>query len=216
MQDPWDRLAAPFPPGSHDFRVQELTPEGDRARLRPQLQYRQVVGRLDQEVGVGGWSNVFAALLGGALACSLTVAGTTKSAVVGPGVETDPERLSEDALVRAAELFGMRPAAEITGGWMPYDSEQGIPIPPEEQVVAAADEEAVGPETQPPDGEQEPIRPEAQRAIDRLVERLGAVGRGEEAARILVEYGGYGHDAEAARALYGRLRALLLKDETVP
>lgn len=51
-----------------------------------------------------------------------------------------------------------------------------------------------------------------QRAIDRLVDRLRGEGLGLETAQLLVEHGGYGSDADEARALYGKLRDLLLRE----
>jgi hypothetical protein len=57
----------------------------------------------------------------------------------------------------------------------------------------------------------EPVKPEGQQAIDRLVERLRAEGNGLETARLLVRYGGYGSDPQAARELYGKLRELLAR-----
>jgi hypothetical protein len=45
--------------------------------------------------------------------------------------------------------------------------------------------------------------------IDRLLARLRDEGQGLAAARLVVRYGGYGKDPEAARELYGELRALL-------
>ena len=52
-------------------------------------------------------------------------------------------------------------------------------------------------------------KPAGQQMIDRLVERLKEEGHGLQAARLLVRYGGYGKDPEAARELYAQLRALL-------
>lgn len=54
-------------------------------------------------------------------------------------------------------------------------------------------------------------RSEGQQAIERLVDRLRAEGLGRQAAALVVEYGGYGRSAEAARELYRRLRELLLQ-----
>jgi hypothetical protein len=53
-------------------------------------------------------------------------------------------------------------------------------------------------------------KPTGQQMIDRLVERLKGEGQGLAAARLLVKYGGYGKDPEAARELYAHLRELLL------
>jgi hypothetical protein len=52
-------------------------------------------------------------------------------------------------------------------------------------------------------------KPEGQQIIDKLIERLKAEGQGLAAARIMVRHGGYGKDPQAARELYGELRALL-------
>ncbi len=194
MQDPWSRLAAPFPDGSHTWRVLEISSDGRRARLRPQLSYQAVCDRLDQEVGVGRWSNAFRPVGTGAIACELTVEGVTKSAVAASLFDGDAQCLSEDSLVRAAELFGMRVGIEAGGEWVDYDAEEGRPL---YEPAPASDSVA------------EPAKTEGQKAIDRLVDRLRDLGRSEEAARLLVEYGGYGHDPDASRELYGKLRALL-------
>ncbi|MDF1523535.1 MAG: hypothetical protein P1P87_12080 [Trueperaceae bacterium] len=53
------------------------------------------------------------------------------------------------------------------------------------------------------------VKPTGQQMIDRLVERLKDEGQGLAAARLLVRYGGYGKDPDAARELYAQLRELL-------
>ncbi len=61
------------------------------------------------------------------------------------------------------------------------------------------------------------VRHEGQQVIERLMERLGAEGLGKEAARVVVEHGGYGRTPDEARDLYRKLRALLLdKGAAVP
>ncbi|WP_457638451.1 hypothetical protein [Oceanithermus sp.] len=53
-------------------------------------------------------------------------------------------------------------------------------------------------------------KPSAQELIDKLMAKLREVGKGREAAALVVKYGGYGSDPEETRRLYGELRALLL------
>lgn len=85
--------------------------------------------------------------------------------------------------------------------------------PTEETEQGDADRalrEAAAPLTESADGDVG--KSEGQRAIDRLVDRLRSEGHGLETAKLLVEHGGYGSDPEAARALYGKLRALLMQE----
>ena len=69
------------------------------------------------------------------------------------------------------------------------------------------------PQTQAP-AQARSEKPSAQELIDKLILRLREVGKGREAAALVVKYGGYGADAEATKKLYGELRALLMSQET--
>lgn len=53
-------------------------------------------------------------------------------------------------------------------------------------------------------------KPAGQRAIDRLIDRLRAEGKGRAVAELVVRYGGYGNDPATAREFYAQLRSLLL------
>lgn len=210
----WDRLAAPFLPQQMTWRVLELSADKRSARLAPQLRPEAIQDRLDEVAGRSGWSFRFHSF-GSGVGCELVIDGVARSAVVESLVEEGgPEECSKAALARAAELFGLKPPVQVDESqWADYDPEEGVALPPEEnglhtspahdsanELVAAA----------------EAVKPEGQQAIDRLVERLKLEGQGLDAARLLLEYGGYGSDPDAARELYGRLRELLTKRAETP
>lgn len=205
----WDRLANPFPPEEVTWRIRELAPDRSSARVEPQLTVEAIVARLDEVAGRPGWSFRYAPF-GNAVGCELVVNGVSRSAVVEPVRSGEgPEECSRAAFARCAELFGMQPSAGLSEtDWVDYDPDEDIALTPE--VVRAGPPSGVvdhepGPRTE----STEQVKPEGQQAIDRLVERLKSEGSGLEAARLLVKYGGYGSDPEAARELYGKLRELL-------
>jgi hypothetical protein len=186
------------------WRVLELDPADHRARLAPELSAEAVVARLDEVCGVEGWSKRYLPFGAEALVCELTIDGVTKAEVVHARSPQDlPEALAGSALSRVAANFGLRPPIDDdASAWVDADPETGEPLhPPEVGATApAADVPALAPALDKPAG---------QVAIDRLVERLREDGLGLEAAKLLIEYGGYGDDPETARDLYGKLRDLL-------
>jgi hypothetical protein len=219
----WDRIAAPFPIENLAWRIQELAADGRSARVVPLLPVAAIAGRLDEVVGRSGWSLRYSAFDHG-VGCELVVEGVARSAIVQPAREGEgPEECSRAALAGAAFLFGMEPPVEAGDGcWVDYDSEEGVALFPEDLVPEDAPATAEATTVRTPDPGQEPgrgetaerteqVKPEGQQAIDRLVERLKAEGSGLEAARLLVRYGGYGSDPQAARELYGKLRDLLAR-----
>lgn len=210
----WDRLSAPFLPQQMTWRIQELAADGRSARLVPLLLSQAVQERLDEVVGISGWSFRYLNF-GSGVGCELEVGGVTRSAIVEPVHEGDGlEECGDAALARAAELFGLRPPIDVEESfWTDYDPEEGAALLPEEGSPAAA----TAPVGQSGDSvPTETVKPEGQQAIDRLVERLKLEGNGLEAARLLVEYGGYGSDPQAARELYGKLRELLTRRVETP
>lgn len=217
----WDRLAAPFLDEAIDWRVQEIAEDRGSARLRAHLQYQAVRARLDDVVGREGWSFRFRAL-GTGICCELEVSAVVKSAIVEPVRAVDgPEACGHAAFALAAEHFGLLPPvdpAEVH--WVDYDPEDGSIAPefsspqfssPEFSERLAPANQTPEPSVIVPEERPEPSKPAGQQAIDRLVERLKYEGSGLAAARLLVQYGGYGTDPQAARALYGKLRELLAR-----
>ncbi len=237
QRHPWARLAVAFPPSALVWRVTDVSDESTRARVRPQLAAEDVRRRLDDVLGREGWSVTFQAFPDGSVGCALTLRlpsvestdqtparpesdlAVTRSVVVSPGpVVADAETLSNDALARAAEQFGLLPAVDPTGTyWVDYDAEaKEILHPPEvpaTPAVAAVITPPAGGGTPAKSGQADATKPAVQQVVDRLVERLRAEGLGLQAAKLLVAYGGYGHDAATARELYAKLRALLVERE---
>ena len=119
-----------------------------------------------------------------------------------------------ETLAVSAEGWGEAPTAAAEGTLDPA----AFPDPPLEPATSFAeeippDDEAglpSAPSVTAPAADGSAEKPEAQRIIDRLIERLKERGQGLAAARILVRHGGYGRDPAAARDLYAELRALLL------
>ncbi|HEX7004206.1 MAG TPA: hypothetical protein VF168_08455 [Trueperaceae bacterium] len=210
----WDRLSAPFLPQQMTWRVQELAPDRRGARLEPLLLQEAIKERLDEVVGVSGWSFRYRSF-GPGVGCELEIGGVARSAIVEPVRDGEgPEECAMAAFARAAELFGLRPpVSDEESHWTDYDPEEGLALLPEQGTAAADSSEPVQPSDTTPT---EAVKPEGQQAIDRLVERLKLEGQGLEAARLLVEYGGYGSDPQAARELYGRLRGLLTRRAETP
>ncbi len=221
---PWAALAAPFSAADLCWRVVKLSPDRLSAQVRPQLRAEAVNARFNAVLGVGGWSQSFAALGERGLVCTLGIASVSKAAVAPYTAETDLNGTAEDALAAAAMLFGLRPAVVLDElPWVDYDPEQQQPL--YEPNLAGAEEvdaasvttrpEPAQPTAQPasPAEAQPAAQPAAksagQQAIDKLVDRLKADGKGLGAAKLLNAYGGYGSDPNAARELYAKLRELL-------
>ena len=235
---PWDALAAPFAASDLLWRVVKLSPDRLSAQVRPQLRASSVTARLDAVLGVDGWSQEFTALGERGLVCTLRVADAAKAAVVPYTAEAELTDTAADAFAAAAALFGLRPNTLLDElPWVDYDPEQRQPL--YEPDLAAADGYTNGytdsytapanadsptgsaPPTPPTAASAEaqtatqaepiPAKSAGQQAIDKLVDRLKADGKGLGAAKLLNTYGGYGTDPAAARELYAKLRALLLE-----
>lgn len=197
-------LTRAFGADAVEWRVVSVSEDRTQARVRPQLKYKAVLERLDEALGQTGWSNRFFSF-GAAFGCELTVDAVTKAEVVGTR-DADAVECAHDAFVYAAERLGMVPHIDTSKEyWVDYDTENNM-ILHEPNLISTVI--LTPPVTEKPAGQQ---------AIDRLVERLRQEGRGLEAAKLVMNYGGYGEDAEAARELYSKLRALLLeKDGSLP
>ena len=225
-----DALAAPFAPTDLSWRVVRLSPDRLSAQVRPQLPAAVIAARLDAVLGVEGWSHSFAALGERGLVCTLSVGGAHKSAAVAYSAQTGVAEAAEDALGAAAAFFGLRPPVALAElPWVDYDAEQGqilyepdlsepevpggvepVPVAVPSSVLRSAPGSALeeNHESRPPAPAS--TKSAGQQAIDKLVDRLKAEGRGLQAAKLLTSYGGYGSDPAAARELYAKLRELLL------
>ncbi|MCA9835596.1 MAG: hypothetical protein KC422_01715 [Trueperaceae bacterium] len=202
----WSQLRFPFPPEALEWRIVELSQDSRQARVRPQVRTAAVTERLNQLLGQENWSQKFLPVEGRAIICELQIAETCKAAVASFKYDwQDAVSAAYDAFVYAAEAFGMLPGPAIDKlYWVDYDYEnQTILYEPE--ITASAEFVPVEPLPVKQD------KPEGQQAIDRLVDRLRQDGLGLEAAKLLVSYGGYGQNPEAARELYSKLRALLVQ-----
>jgi len=225
---PRDALAAPFSPADLLWRVVRLSPDRLSAQVRPQLRAEAVAARFDAVLGIGGWSQTFAALGERGLVCTLGALGVSKAAVAPYTTEADLGDTADDALAAAAALFGLRPAVILDElPWVDYDPEQRQPLyepnlsgaedgdETSVQAAPASRPEPAAAQTETPAAAPPATKPAGQQAIDKLIDRLKADGKGLDAAKLLNTYGGYGGDPNAARELYAKLRELL-RDGSTP
>ncbi len=208
MDEVWQKLSEPFPPEEVQWRIEALSRDRKKALVVPYVDARTVLDRLDRVVGPEGWHDEYQVLADAErtlkdergerrerlveVKCRLTVLGTTKEDV---GEGDSLKAAFSDALKRAAVKFGVgRYLYRLEKQWVDYDAEKGRFTPPRLPAQEAVEEEE---------------KPEANRLIDQLLERLKEKGLGKEAARILTKYGGYGKTPEETKKLYGELRNLL-------
>ncbi len=127
-RDEWARLSLPFPAHALDWCVAQLDREGSTARLEPVVSGPAVVERLNQVLGVEGWSTRLVPLGPDAVVCELELLGVHKTGVARSfGGQLAVERVCAWALGRAASLCGMRPPSE-RGAWVDFDFETGEPV----------------------------------------------------------------------------------------
>lgn len=212
MDEVWQKLSEPFPPGEVQWRIEALSRDKKRALVVPYVDARTVLDRLDRVVGPEGWQDAYEVLADAERAvrdergerrerlvevkCRLTVLGVTKEDV---GEGDSLKAAFSDALKRAAVKFGVgRYLYRLEKQWVDYDPEKGRFTPPKLPEPSPGEEEGL-----------EEEKPEAYRLIDQLLERLKEKGLGKEAAKIVTKYGGYGKTPEETKRLYGELRALL-------
>lgn len=234
----WARLTSPFSPEALAWIVAEIEPGGARARVEPAWSPDAVKARLDAHLELSGWSYSLSGVGAAGLVCSLTVGGTTRSAVAGSVAGVGLERLADLAFARCARQFGVAPAVapHHESYWVDYDPEAGEPLyepepvpaevaatpfgdlaaapareHPQSEHAADADRQADRQADQQADQQADrQASSEALAMIERLIDRLKAEGLGKEAARLVATH--HGGTAEQARELYGRLRALLKQE----
>jgi hypothetical protein len=237
--EPWKHLAAGFAAAELDWRITDISAEGSEAQVRPQLRYEAVLQRLDETLGLTGWSSRYSAL-GDAVACELTI-GTVYKSALAESTHVNKSTASKDAFVYAAELFGMVPPVNRNETYLvDYDAEaKAVLFEPDVSAMLDGSSLGQGEQGQGEQGQSEqgqpervwgptssapsasvqaatdtPVKSAGQQAIDKLVERLEQEGKGKDVAKLIIKYGGYGQDPEAARELYSKLRTLLVAESS--
>ena len=207
----WAQLTANFPVQATEWRVIGLSEDKQQARVRAQLYASAVTERLDTILGKTGWSNAFT-VMSDAVGCALTIGEVTKSSMLPLLRTVDGSTRAQDALVEAALLFGMQPPFDTEAvHTVDYDADAGaILFEPEAEPRLQQEIASEAPLAPPRVSSSAPgDKPEGQKMIDRLVERLKQDGLGFEAAKLLIDFEGYGDSPETSRELYSKLRALL-------
>ncbi len=235
------KLARAFPDYPVEWRIVELSEDMSQAQVRPQLSYDVVVDHLNTILGKEGWSFSYVTIENSdnnAIACNLFIEvadrAVSKAAVLSVG--NDAERSAKDALVQAAEYFGIVSGVDTSQSyWVDYDPEakdilfepeyeqasgqessrefSGFSLDTGQDVVEELDmSKFSGPLVDfEEDSQEDRSKTEGQQKIDSLVERLKAEGMGLQVAKLTVQYGGYGNNPDEARILYGKLRELLIE-----
>ena len=141
-------------------RVQGKYPAGTRGLLVAYIDARQVFSRLDELFGPVGWQTGYRVLdaATGAIECTLTIAGISKSDVGYPNHSGGEEPLKaaySDATKRAAVQWGIgRWLYELPSRWSELD-ERGRPVDGAERPAATGDS--------PTGGRQQPVVSDHQR-----------------------------------------------------
>ncbi len=203
-----------FPETAREWRVVELSNDKQQARVRPQLKYLELNKRLNDVFGIDAWSYKFVPVADQAIICELSLDGVSKSAIVSFKQSwQDAVSAAYDAFVYAAEAFGLSTGLDLSlQYWVDYDLEnQAILFEPE---LESSETESPKLDARPLITEESTTldenKPQGQQAIDRLLDRLKQEGLGLQAAKLLINYNGYGENPEEARELYSQLRALLV------
>ncbi len=204
-----------FPETAREWRVIELSNDKQQARVRPQLKYPELSERLNTVFGLDAWSFKFVPVADQAIICELRLEGVSKSAIVSFKQSwQDAVSAAYDAFVYAAEAFGLSTGLDVNlQYWVDYDLEnQSILFEPE---IESKETDSAKLDPRPLISEESSVldaeKPQGQQAIDRLLDRLKQEGLGLQAAKLLINYNGYGENPEEARELYSQLRALLVR-----
>ena len=232
FEAPWTRLAAPFPVSDVVWDVVSVDAAGDEASVLPRVRREALEARLDQVCGVTGWSVTFAPYAAGAVGCTLEVLEVRKATVVN-AIAGGAAVTAAAAFAAAAARFGLVAPVATVERRVAFDPEAGVALHEPDVSEGAAHEtahetaheapagteaaataapeglDAALPDVREADVQARGLSNDGLRMIDRLVERLKDDGQGLAAARLLVRFGGYGKDPDAARELYGELRTLL-------
>jgi hypothetical protein len=138
-----DRLAQPFDPT--EIRWKPAAVSGNRALAIAFVDARTIMQRLDDVLGITGWSDAYKFLPDGSCVCKLSccIAGhwLSKMDVGGPSEQEDEgdrrKAAASDSLKRAAVKWGLaRYIYRLPRVWVPYDPKTKILTPPELPVWA--------------------------------------------------------------------------------
>lgn len=128
MTDFYAQLAAEFPRDDVHWRAQTLTNDGTKALALAYIDARDVMDRLDEVCGPGGWSDSYVETARGRVVCSIAIktpdeGWVTKSDGAGDtDVEGDKGGMS-DAFKRAAVKWGIgRYLYRIPSVWAPCET----------------------------------------------------------------------------------------------
>lgn len=126
-------LAAPFAPDAVEWRPQGKTGPGKRVQLLPYIDARDVQDRLDETVGVDGWSFALEPLVtsGGELTVArgrLEILGVAKDDVGTASNFEASKGCASDALKRAAVQWGIgRYLYRLPTVWVTLDEAGNVP-----------------------------------------------------------------------------------------
>jgi hypothetical protein len=125
------RLAAPFDPREVRWKPQTVTKDGKRALAIAYIDARAVIDRLDEVLGIDGWTDAYAVLPDGSTVCTLKArigdAWISKVDVGGPSEQPDEgdrrKAAFSDALKRAAVKLGIgRYLYRLKSQWSDWDA----------------------------------------------------------------------------------------------
>lgn len=134
---PTQRLSVPFAPNVLGFLPSSI--RDNRCLALPYIDARDVMGRLDECVGPGGWRDEYDFLPDGCVVCRLQVyldgQWCLRMDVGGPSDQKDVgdkrKAAVSDALKRAAVKFGVgRYLYYLDALWADYDPQRKVAIPP--------------------------------------------------------------------------------------
>jgi hypothetical protein len=133
-----DRLAEPF--ACEEIRWKPAAVSGNRALAIGFVDARTIMQRLDDVLGITGWTDAYRFLPDGSCVCKLTccIGGhwLSKMDVGGPSEQEDEgdrrKAAASDALKRAAVKWGLaRYIYRLPRVWVPYDPKAKQLTPPE-------------------------------------------------------------------------------------
>jgi hypothetical protein len=127
MSDIFERLAAEFPRDAIHWRAQTLTQSGDKALALAYLDARDVMDRLDDVCGPGGWTNSYVETPKGRVIATISIKvgdeWISKSDGAGDTAVEGEKGGVSDALKRAAVCWGIgRYLYRLPNVWAPCES----------------------------------------------------------------------------------------------